>query len=90
MKILLTKADCSQCEYIKTHADLSDVEVIEIKTDDVDSMATLAYHSAVTEAEKGLPILIVREDEHITDFAEICRYFKINVPAECSGDTCSL
>jgi hypothetical protein len=69
--ILFTKPGCTKCDWIKAHCDLTGIEIQELTDNNAEALGLLAYYECVTLAEKALPILVLGEDEIVSDFALI-------------------
>ena len=75
---LFTKSLCSACQEIKKEFDLNalGVEEEELRPDNPDALAHLAWHELVETAEKSLPILVLNDSSAISDTEEIRRYLE--------------
>jgi glutaredoxin 2 len=75
---LFTKEQCKKCDFLKTKIDLRalGVEVEELRPDNPDALAHLAWHELVSVAEKHLPILVLDDSSYITDVVPILRFLQ--------------
>jgi hypothetical protein len=91
--ILFTKPNCTNCNWIKNHCDLTVVEIHELTDDNAESLGLLAYYECVALAEKALPILVLDEDDIVSDFALIKARLDPNgatPDVQDCGDACRL
>jgi glutaredoxin len=73
---LFTKPNCKKCDYVKEAVDLKKKGVnVEILTsNNVESLAHLAWHELVQTAETTLPILVLDDCSTITGAINIKNY----------------
>jgi len=73
---LFTKSLCSACQDIKREFDLEalGVEVEELRPDNPDALAHLAWYELVEAAEKNLPILVLNDSSALAEASQIKRY----------------
>lgn len=70
---LFTKPECSLCDRLKSQFDLAAMQVnVEVLgTENVDSLAHLAWHGLVETARKILPLLVRDDSTILTEFPDI-------------------
>ena len=73
---LFTKDNCGKCDFVKQHVDLNHlgVQVEVLGPENPDSLAHLAWHGLVNEAEKNLPILVLDDMTHLSGAIPIKSY----------------
>lgn len=82
---LFTKKGCVKCDNVKKAFDLNDmgVNIEEIRSDDFEVLAHLAWHELVEHVEKGaLPILVLDDSTHIKYEVPIRRFLEKQLAAQ--------
>jgi len=79
--IMFTKKNCTKCDYIKDHFNLSSFGIKEAVLSDTnaDALADLAFYELVEAAEKMLPILVTDDEKKISGAVPISRFLKQGV-----------
>jgi hypothetical protein len=74
---LFTKQGCVKCDWVKEQVDLqsiSDVQVMQLDSENSEALALLAYYECVGLSEKKLPILVSDDSGIITSVGDIKNY----------------
>jgi hypothetical protein len=74
---LFTKQGCVKCDWVKGQVDLksiSDVQVMQLDSENSEALALLAYYECVALSEKKLPILVSDDSGIITSVGDIKNY----------------
>jgi hypothetical protein len=74
---LFTKQGCVKCDWVKDQVDLqsiSDVQVLQLDSENSEALALLAYYECVALSEKKLPILVSDDAGIITSVGDIKNY----------------
>ena len=77
MTYLFTKQGCVKCDWVKGQVDLksiSDVQVMQLDSENSEALALLAYYECVALSEKKLPILVSDDSGIITSVGDIKNY----------------
>ncbi|MEI6135030.1 MAG: hypothetical protein WCP72_08645 [Desulfomonile sp.] len=77
MTYLFTKQGCVKCDWVKEQVDLksiSDVQVMQLDSENSEALALLAYYECVALSEKKLPILVSDDSRIITSVGDIKNY----------------
>jgi hypothetical protein len=86
MTILFTKPDCQKCDWLKEQIDLDalDVKIMELAPMNRESLAELAWHELVGDAEESLPILAVDTVTKVKGAIAIKNYLMRRVSGDVS------